>query len=98
MGQSCLDARLSIKRFTREATRVYRLVPSDVGRPLGDIKAIIEDEGLIADAKAVLDENPQQSREQVVAYLGGNICRCTGYRPIVEAVLDAAGGTKRAGR
>ena len=46
--------------------------------------------GMIMSAKALLDENPSPSREEVKTYLGGNICRCTGYRPIVEAVLAAS--------
>ncbi len=46
--------------------------------------------GMIMSAKALLDENPSPTREEVKAYLGGNICRCTGYRPIVEAVLAAS--------
>lgn len=46
--------------------------------------------GMIMSAKALLDENPNPTRADVKAYLGGNICRCTGYRPIVDAVLVAA--------
>jgi len=50
-----LDVNLAIKRFTREATKVYRLAPSDMGRPLADIRSTIPDEELVADAKGVLD-------------------------------------------
>ena len=39
---------------------------------------------------ALLDANPSPSREEVIDAIGGNICRCTGYEPIVEAVLAAA--------
>jgi carbon-monoxide dehydrogenase small subunit len=46
--------------------------------------------GMIMSAKALLDENSNPTRAEVKAYLRGNICRCTGYRPIVEAVLAAA--------
>jgi carbon-monoxide dehydrogenase small subunit len=46
--------------------------------------------GMIMSAKALLDENPRPTREEVVDYLNGNICRCTGYLPIVEAILSAA--------
>jgi len=55
VGTIFLDAHLVIRRFTREAVRVYRLVASDVGRPLGDIKSDIVGEDLLAEAKAVLD-------------------------------------------
>jgi len=46
--------------------------------------------GMILSAKALLDENPNPSEEEVRNELSGNICRCTGYRKIVEAVLAAA--------
>ena len=46
--------------------------------------------GMILTAKAFLDENPSPTREDVRRGLGGNICRCTGYQKIVEAVLAAA--------
>ena len=46
--------------------------------------------GQIMSAKALLDENPNPSLEDVREALGGNICRCTGYKKIVEAVLGAA--------
>jgi aerobic-type carbon monoxide dehydrogenase small subunit (CoxS/CutS family) len=46
--------------------------------------------GFILMAKALLDREPDPSSEQVTEWLDGNICRCTGYRPILEAVADAA--------
>jgi carbon-monoxide dehydrogenase small subunit len=46
--------------------------------------------GMILAAKALLDRNPQPSREEIAAALCGNLCRCTGYLPILEAVEDAA--------
>ena len=46
--------------------------------------------GMILSAKALLDENPNPSHEQILAYMDGNICRCTGYLPIVAAVRRAA--------
>ena len=48
--------------------------------------------GMLMAAKALLDTNPSPTRDDVVDALGGNICRCTGYEPIIEAVLAAAGG------
>ena len=55
IGTVFLDEHLVIRRFTREAGRVYRLVASDVGRPLGDIKSDLEGEDLLAEAQAVLE-------------------------------------------
>jgi carbon-monoxide dehydrogenase small subunit len=47
--------------------------------------------GMIMSAKALLEANPAPSRDDVVHWLEGSICRCTGYEPIVDAVLEAAG-------
>jgi carbon-monoxide dehydrogenase small subunit len=46
--------------------------------------------GLIMTAKAMLDENPNPTEEEVREGLNGNVCRCTGYTKIVEAILAAA--------
>lgn len=47
--------------------------------------------GMIMTAKALLDENPNPTRQQVKEALGGNLCRCTGYVKIIDAVMAAAG-------
>lgn len=46
--------------------------------------------GFIMTAKSLLDRDPDPDPEAVKEWLDGNICRCTGYRPILEAVGDAA--------
>jgi carbon-monoxide dehydrogenase small subunit len=46
--------------------------------------------GLIVSAKALLDENPHPTREEIREGVCGNLCRCTGYTKIVEAIEDAA--------
>ena len=46
--------------------------------------------GFIVASKALLDQNPDPSEQQVREWLAGNLCRCTGYYRIVRAVLDAA--------
>ncbi len=55
IGTVFLDEGLIIRRFTREATTIYRLAPSDVGRPLIDIKSNIEGEELLTQAQSVLE-------------------------------------------
>jgi carbon-monoxide dehydrogenase small subunit len=46
--------------------------------------------GILTTMHALLSEEPDASEERVRHVLSGNICRCTGYLPIVEAVLEAA--------
>lgn len=46
--------------------------------------------GMIMAAKALLDRNPNPEREEVREALAGNLCRCTGYVKIVDAVMAAA--------
>lgn len=46
--------------------------------------------GFVLTAKALLAENPDPTRPEIEAFLGGNLCRCTGYWNILDAVADAA--------
>ena len=46
--------------------------------------------GFLVAARSLLERNPDPTEEQVRYWLAGNLCRCTGYHKIVEAVLDAA--------
>jgi carbon-monoxide dehydrogenase small subunit len=46
--------------------------------------------GMMLTAKALLDENPDPTEDEVRWALSGNLCRCTGYQNIVKAVLLAA--------
>jgi aerobic carbon-monoxide dehydrogenase small subunit len=46
--------------------------------------------GMIMAAEALLDANPEPTRDDVVRAISGNVCRCTGYESIINAVLDAA--------
>lgn len=46
--------------------------------------------GMILSAKALLDENPKPSEAEVRRAIAGNLCRCTGYTKIVEAILAAS--------
>lgn len=53
--------------------------------------------GFLMMASALLEENASPSADDVRRYLEGNICRCSGYRPIVSAVLAAAETSRRLG-
>jgi carbon-monoxide dehydrogenase small subunit len=46
--------------------------------------------GIVIAAKALLDENPRPSEEQIRHAIAGNLCRCTGYGKIVEAITAVA--------
>ncbi len=46
--------------------------------------------GIVLSATELLERNPDPSRHDVQEALAGNLCRCTGYEPIIEAVLAAA--------
>ncbi len=52
--------------------------------------------GQVVRAESVLRENPNRSREEIMTAMAGNICRCTGYRQIIDAVCDVA--AQRCGR
>ncbi len=54
--------------------------------------------GMLMSARALLDRNPDPTVEEVKEAIAGNLCRCTGYVPIVEAVLSAARLEREAGR
>jgi carbon-monoxide dehydrogenase small subunit len=50
--------------------------------------------GILLSAKALLDETPRPSRDQIARALTGNLCRCTGYAKIFEAIELVAEGSK----
>jgi carbon-monoxide dehydrogenase small subunit len=51
--------------------------------------------GMLLAAKSLLDTVPNATREQIVDYMDGNICRCTGYKPIVEAIVRVQADIRR---
>ncbi|MEW5865573.1 MAG: (2Fe-2S)-binding protein [Bacillota bacterium] len=46
--------------------------------------------GMVMSAKALLLRNPQPARDEVVEAIAGNLCRCTGYARVVDAIMQAA--------
>jgi carbon-monoxide dehydrogenase small subunit len=45
---------------------------------------------MILAAKALLDEKPEVTDAEIAAHMNGNLCRCTGYLPILKAIRQAA--------
>lgn len=92
---SCLILPLEVGG--REVTTVEGL--ADNGRPHPLQAAFVErgaaqcgycTPGMLVAAQALLAENPHPSREEIKEWLSGNLCRCTGYLKIIEAVELAA--------
>jgi len=54
--------------------------------------------GMLMTAKALLDANPDATREQIKEAISGNLCRCTGYQQIVDAIESAAAEIRQAGK
>jgi aerobic carbon-monoxide dehydrogenase small subunit len=62
---------------------------------LGGVQCGFCTPGMVLAARALLDENPHPTEAEVREALSGNICRCTGYTKIVDAVLAASQGGSR---
>ncbi len=89
VGTIFLDTQLTVRRFTREATKVFRLVPTDLGRPLQDIKTDLVAADIVGAAQGVLDTLLPWERE--VGTDGGRsyLVRIQPYRTL-ENVIDGA--------
>jgi aerobic carbon-monoxide dehydrogenase small subunit len=46
--------------------------------------------GMLMAARALLDRNPSPSREEIAEAIAGNVCRCTGYQSIIDAIAEVA--------
>ena len=87
VGTIFIDDHLNVRRFSREAAKVYRLIATDVGRPLGDIKSDLVDDRLLANAQTVIDTLIPYERE--IRTIGGDwyLARIQPYRTL-ENVID----------
>jgi carbon-monoxide dehydrogenase small subunit len=91
---------LAVEADGREVLTVEGLGDGDRLHPLqrafldhGAVQCGFCTAGMLLTAKALLDENPSPTRDDVIGYLRGSLCRCTGYKKVVEAVLAAAGAS-----
>jgi len=85
---------LAIEVDGREVSTVEGLATDDALHPLqesfierGAVQCGFCTSGMLMAAKALLDEEPAPTAERVETYLRGNLCRCTGYRKVVEAIV-----------
>jgi carbon-monoxide dehydrogenase small subunit len=96
--KSCIT--LAVQADGHEVTTIEGLEKSDgTLHPLqqafidhGAIQCGFCTPGMVLSAKALLDENPNPSEQEVREAIAGNLCRCTGYQKIVEAILAVQGG------
>jgi carbon-monoxide dehydrogenase small subunit len=93
--RSCLI--LAVEVQGREITTIEGLAPMGELHPVqrafvehGAIQCGFCTPGMILTAKALLDENPNPTEQEARQAISGNVCRCTGYAKIVEAMLKAA--------
>ena len=92
---SCLT--LAVKAQGKEILTVEGLARDEELHPIqrafveqGAVQCGFCTPGMVLAAKALLDRNPTPSEEEVSEGLSGNLCRCTGYTKIIEAVLVAS--------
>ncbi|HID65261.1 MAG TPA: (2Fe-2S)-binding protein, partial [Anaerolineae bacterium] len=93
--RSCLT--LAVEVQGREITTIEGLAPVGELHPIqrafveyGAIQCGFCTPGMILTTKALLDENPSPTEQEARQAISGNVCRCTGYAKIVEAMLKAA--------
>ncbi len=93
---SCLAMPLDLEG--REITTVEGLADGSEPHPLqvafaelGAAQCGYCTPGILLASKSLLDNNPNPSRDEIREALAGNLCRCTGYQKILDAVLLAAG-------
>jgi carbon-monoxide dehydrogenase small subunit len=92
---SCLI--LAVEAVGHEITTIEGLAKEGVLHPLqeafiklGAMQCGYCTPGMLLSAKALLDKNPHPAREDIKIAIAGNLCRCTGYVKIIDAILEAS--------
>lgn len=97
-GRAALSCLLAVETINGSAVQTLEGVAAD--GELDEVQSAFLDgfatqcgfctPGMIMTAEALLERNPDPDESEVAGAISGNYCRCTGYRPIVNAILDAA--------
>ena len=89
---------LAVEAEGKEILTIEGLADSDGLHPIqksfidhGAVQCGFCTPGMILTAKALLDENPNPTEEDVRKAISGNLCRCTGYSKIIEAIMSLSG-------
>lgn len=90
VGIIYLDPQMVVRRFSNAATKIYRLIDSDVGRPLSDIKSSLPDDSLLADARTVADSHVACERELLTTDNTWFLVRIQPYRATDKEVMGVA--------
>jgi carbon-monoxide dehydrogenase small subunit len=95
--RSCLTIALTVEG--REVMTVEGLTPGAELHPLqkafheqGAFQCGFCTPGMLMSAKALLDKNPNPTRDEIVEFMSGNLCRCGSYEEVVEAIQAVANG------
>ncbi len=88
LGLECVEREIVTVEGLAEGPRLHPL--QDTFTELGAAQCGYCTPGILCTAKALLDRNPRPTRDQIRLALSGNLCRCTGYIKIYEAVELAA--------
>jgi carbon-monoxide dehydrogenase small subunit len=98
--KSCLV--LAVEVDGKEITTIEGLMKGEELTPLqqafiehGAVQCGFCTPAFIVAGEALLKRNPSPTEEEVKEAVGGILCRCTGYRQIIDAILDAAKGAKK---
>ncbi len=84
LGVQCEDAAVETIENLAEGGALSKLQQAFLDH--GGVQCGYCTPGMLMSAKALLDKNPHPSQEEVKTALEGNLCRCTGYKPIVESI------------